>query len=105
MDWQALDLTNAPKPTLHKTFGITREPKTLRSVAAGEAVIFEAFIQFDNYDTWNAAAVPATITRDGWLKVSVPPTVGPGGKQRVGVQFLNSDAAYTGEFYVDGVSW
>jgi hypothetical protein len=75
--------------------------------AGSEAVTFQAFTQSDNYDTWNAALVPATITRDGWteLKVTVPADVGPGGLQRVGVQFLNTGAAYTGDFYIDGVSW
>ena len=75
--------------------------------AGSEAVTFHGFTQSDNYATWNAAAVPATITRDGWteLKVTVPTNVGPGGLQRVGVQFLNADAAYTGDFYIDGVSW
>lgn len=75
--------------------------------AGSEAVTFQGFTQSDNYATWNAAAVPATITRDGWteLKVTVPSDVGPGGLQRVGVQFLNTDAAYTGDFYIDAVSW
>lgn len=75
--------------------------------AGSEAVTFQGFTQSDNYATWNAAAVPATITRDGWteLKVTVPADVGPGGLQRIGVQFLNSGAAYTGDFYVDAVSW
>lgn len=75
--------------------------------AGSEAVTFQGFTQSDNYATWNAAAVPATITRDGWteLKVTVPTEVGPGGVQRVGVQFLNSGAAYTGDLYIDGVSW
>ena len=75
--------------------------------AGSEAVTFQAFTQSDNYATWNAVAVPATITRDGWteLKVTVPANVGPGGLQRIGVQFLNSGAAYTGDFYIDGVTW
>lgn len=75
--------------------------------AGSEALTFQAFSQSDNYATWDAAAIPATITRGGWteLKVTVPATVGPGGLQRVGVQFLNTGAAFTGDVYIDGVSW
>jgi hypothetical protein len=68
---------------------------------------FQGFSQFDNYSGWDSLPPPATITRGGWtqLKYTLPAGVGPGGVQRVGVQFLNNGAAYTGDAYIDDVSW
>jgi hypothetical protein len=75
--------------------------------AGSEAITFQAFSQFNNYAGWNAAAPPATITRDGWTeqKYTVP-AVGPGGLQIVGVQINNTGAnPFTGDVYIDDISW
>jgi hypothetical protein len=72
-----------------------------------EALTFQAFAQFDNYSGWDAGAFPATVTRGGWteVKYTLPATIGPGGLQNVGIQFLNNGTAFTGDVYIDGVTW
>jgi hypothetical protein len=72
-----------------------------------EAVTFQAFSQFNNYDGWNAAAPPATITRDGWTQQTYTlPAIGAGGLQLVGVQINNTgEMPFTGDVYIDDVSW
>ncbi|MES1182652.1 MAG: hypothetical protein ABUL60_02495 [Myxococcales bacterium] len=72
-----------------------------------EALLFQGFSQSDNYGVWHADLPPATITRNGWthFKYTIPAEILAGGIQRVGVQFLNTGAAFTGDVYIDEVSW
>jgi hypothetical protein len=72
-----------------------------------EGITFQGYSQFNNYDGWNAAAPPATVTRDGWTQQKYTlPAVGAGGLQLIGVQVLNTgEAAFTGDVYIDDVSW
>lgn len=72
-----------------------------------ESLQFQAFSQSDNYAVWNADLPVATVNVGGWtqIKYTLPANIGPGGLQRVGVQFLNTGAAFTGDVYIDDVSW
>jgi hypothetical protein len=72
-----------------------------------EAIQFQGYSQFNNYDGWNASAPPATITRDGWTELKYTlPAVGAGGLQLLGVQINNTaETPFTGDVYIDDVSW
>jgi hypothetical protein len=72
-----------------------------------ESILFQGYAQFDNYAGWNAGALPAAITRDGWTEQKYTlPAVGAGGLQLLGVQIMNTGAAaFTGDVYIDDVSW
>ena len=75
--------------------------------AGSEAVQFQAFSQFNDYDGWNAAEPPATIMRDGWTQQKYTlPAISTGGLQLVGIQIYNTgETPFTGDVYVDDVSW
>lgn len=75
--------------------------------AGSESILFQGYAQFDNYAGWNAAAPPAAITRDGWTEQKYTlPAVGAGGLQLLGVQIMNTgEEAFTGDVYIDDVSW
>jgi hypothetical protein len=72
-----------------------------------ETMLFQAFSQSDNYADWHSDQPPAVITRGGWtqIKYTIPASIDSGGLQRVGIQFLNTGAAFTGDFFIDDVSW
>jgi hypothetical protein len=72
-----------------------------------EAIQFQGYSQYNNYDGWNAGAPPATITRDGWTEHQYTlPAVGAGGLQLLGIQINNTaEAPFTGDIYIDDVSW
>lgn len=72
-----------------------------------EAIQFQGYSQYNNYDGWNAGAPPATITRDGWTEQKYTlPAVGAGGLQLLGIQINNTaEAPFTGDIYIDDVSW
>ena len=92
------------KPVLYCTQQVTLN---VRMPAGSEAITFQGFSQFNNYDGWNAATPPATITRDGWTeqKYTVP-AISSGGLQVVGVQIMNTGAdPFTGDVYIDDISW
>ena len=96
-----------------------------------EAVTFQAFTQYNGYAKFGAAG-PTTITRNGWTTYAytIPSDVGPGGIQRIGVQFIHNPPpaadggvadggtadggtadggtaalTYTGDVYVDQITW
>jgi hypothetical protein len=66
----------------------------------------QLFVQGNNWADFFASPVP-TITQGDWteLKFTVP-AIGPGGIQALGLLFKNTGAAaFTGNVYVDDVSW
>jgi hypothetical protein len=103
-----------------------------------DGVIFQAYVQYNGYGKFVAMG-PATITRGAFTTyaLTIPPDVGPGGIQRLGVQIINNrttpdggtgdagsgsdagdggtDAAadagatsttdFTGNVYIDGITW
>jgi hypothetical protein len=71
----------------------------------------QPFSQLNNFDSatgWNSGAV-VTPTENAWNTITYAlPQTGPGGMQRIGVQFVLSSsatAAYTGNAYIDAVTW
>lgn len=69
---------------------------------------FQVFAQYDNYSGFSGTGPQTTVTRDAWNTASftIPTTVGPGGIQRVGIEFIyTGTAAYTGEAYIDQITW
>jgi hypothetical protein len=65
-----------------------------------DGLTFQVFAQYDNYAGFSGTGLIATVTRDGWNAASftVPTTVGPGGIQRVGIEFIYTGTApYTGD--------
>jgi len=70
---------------------------------------FQAFAQYNNYAKNSFTGPAATaLTRGAWntYMFTVPSDVGPGGIQQLGVQFnWTGTAAYTGNVYIDDVTW
>jgi hypothetical protein len=84
----------------------------VRLPAGSTGMTFQIFAQYNNYAKFGASATPGTITPDGWtsLTYTVPATgadaVGPGGIQRLGVQFIwTGTTAFTGNAYIDDITW
>jgi hypothetical protein len=96
-----------------------------------DGVVFQAYVQYNSYGKFVSMG-PATITRGAFTTYAftIPADVGPGGIQRLGVQILNNrttpdggtgttdagdggtDAAapadttsFTGNVYIDGITW
>ena len=82
------------------------KPVETSTLTGAEAVVFEAFAQADGYATWSHIA-PPSITRNGWTQFTFTlPQIGPKGLQRLGIQFTyTGTVAYTGDFFIDNVSW
>jgi len=70
-----------------------------------DALSFQLFGNYNNYAGFTASS-PAAITRNGWTSHdhTLPP-IGPGGLQRIGVEFINTGPAFTGSVYIDDVTW
>jgi hypothetical protein len=87
-----------------------------------DGVSFKIYVQYNAYAKFVSMA-PASITRNGFTTatLAVPSDVGPGGIQRLGVQFSNdrgvpdggtgdggADAGtndFTGNAYIDNITW
>lgn len=72
-----------------------------------DGLTFQVFTQYNNYAQFGATG-PASVTRDAWntYAYTVPSNVGPGGIQRLGIQFLwSGTAAFTGNVYIDDITW
>jgi hypothetical protein len=68
---------------------------------------FQVFAQYDNFGTFTGTGERTVMTND-WntATYTIPTTVGPGGIQRVGLEFIYSgSAAFTGDAWVDAISW
>jgi hypothetical protein len=74
--------------------------------AAGMSV--QPYAVFDNWKGWDYGTTPSLV-ENGWSLVTYTlPQVGPGGLQRLGLEFspaLTGSAGFTGNVYVDDVSW
>ena len=72
-----------------------------------DGMTFQVFTLYNNYGK-NKFTGPTTVTRNAWNTYSftMPTDVGPGGVQQLGVQFVyTGTAAYTGNVYIDDVTW
>ena len=72
-----------------------------------DGLTFQVFAQYNNYAMIGSTG-PATVTRDGWntYAYTIPSDVGPGGIQRLGVQLIwNGTTAFTGNVYIDDITW
>jgi hypothetical protein len=72
-----------------------------------DGLTFQVFSNYNNYAQFGATG-PASVTRDAWnsYAYTVPSNVGPGGIQRLGIQFLwSGTAAFTGNVYIDDITW
>ena len=75
--------------------------------AGSDGLTFQVFAQYNNYAKFGAAG-PASVTRGGWntYAYTIPSDVGPGGIQRLGVQLIwAGTTAFTGNVYIDDVTW
>lgn len=71
-----------------------------------EGMTFQIFAQYNNYGAFTGTGAQ-TVTVNDWNTAAFTiPTVGPGGIQRVGLEFMYSgSAAFTGDVWVDAISW
>ena len=75
--------------------------------AASDGLGFQAFAQYNNYGK-NSFVGPSTVTRGAFntYAFTVPSDVGPGGIQQLGVQVqLDGTTAFTGNVYIDDITW
>ena len=75
--------------------------------AASDGLTFQAFTQYNAYAKFGAAG-PATVTRGAWntYVYTLPSDVGPGGIERLGIQLIwSGTTAFTGNVYIDDVTW
>jgi hypothetical protein len=84
----------------------------VRLPMGSEGLTFQLFSQYNNFAKFGGSALPAAITRDAFttLTYTIPATgadaVGPGGIQRIGVQFIWSGTTdFTGDVYIDDITW
>jgi hypothetical protein len=76
--------------------------------AGSDGLTFQVFAQYNNYAGFSGTGGLSTVTRDAWNTgtFTVPMTVGPGGVQRVGLEFIyTGTTAFTGTVYVDQITW
>ncbi len=71
-----------------------------------DGMTFQIFAQYNNYGAFTGTG-GLTVTPNAWNTGTFTiPTVGPGGIQRVGLEFMYSgSAAFTGDVWVDAISW
>jgi hypothetical protein len=72
-----------------------------------DGLTFQVFAQYDNFGAFTGTG-PVTATREAWnaATYTIPTSVGPGGIQRVGVEFQYSGTSpYSGEVSIDQVTW
>jgi hypothetical protein len=72
-----------------------------------DGLTFQVFSQYNNYTGFTGTG-GLTVTRDAWNTgtIAVPNTVDQRGIERVGIEFIyTGTAAYTGDVYVDQVTW
>ena len=72
-----------------------------------EGLTYQVFAQYDNFNGFSGTG-GQTVTRAMYntTTFTIPTTVGPGGIQRVGVEFIYTGSApYTGVVYIDQVTW
>jgi hypothetical protein len=75
--------------------------------AGSDGMTFQVFAQYNNFGAFTGTGA-RTVTQDAWntATYTIPTTVGPGGIQRVGLEFMYSGtAAFTGDVWVDAISW
>ena len=68
-----------------------------------------AFSMTDSWATWKATADNPTLTADAWntISLTLPSAITFGGLQQVGLQvnMPTTGSAFTGNIYIDGVTW
>src|SRR5262249_39482686 len=75
--------------------------------AGSDGLTYQVYAHYNNYGAFTGTG-PPTVTRDALNTATymIPNTVGPGGLQRVGIEFMYSGAApYTGNVYIDQITW
>jgi hypothetical protein len=80
--------------------------------AGSDGLTLQAFVQYNNWAGW-AGAMPDVVDRGAYTEItlSVPgldsaPSIGPGGYQALGLEIANETGApFTGDVYIDDVSW
>ena len=72
-----------------------------------DGMTFQVFAQYNNFGAFSGTGA-LIVSRNAWNSATftIPTTVGPGGIQRVGLEFMYSGtAAFTGDAWVDAISW
>jgi hypothetical protein len=71
-----------------------------------DGLTFQLYAQYDNFGTFTGTGAQ-TVTRNAWNTATYTiPTVGPGGIQRVGMEFMYTGSApLTTDAWVDTITW